>query len=286
MPRSPLFSLLIIFPASVSAVTLYDSLKPELQDNSLRLEYSSGLENSKNFYGELDLTIATNNHLLLGSGKSDILTSTNRLQLYNFMLGYNSPYGEPFEFGLVYDYWGNTDELWTNTLSIPLRWNTRDWSMTLQPQFMQINLYSQRFNKPRHLHHSNSRSLSGSIRYYGFDRWELGIAGSRYRYEADLGKLNNPLARLLFSDVTLVLSYGFPRSRFSGNIAYNFDAWRLGVKQEQTVSAVDSSRLIITSLNTSFYLTDDFSLSIEGGYIDIKNSEPYNYLNLRMQVFF
>ncbi|HEB55908.1 MAG TPA: hypothetical protein ENI98_06305 [Gammaproteobacteria bacterium] len=286
MLHSPLFSLLLIFPASVSAVTLYDSLNPESQDNSLRLEYSSSLENSKNLYGQLDLVIATNNHLLLGSGKSDVLTSTNRLQLYSFMLGYNSPYGEAFEFGLTYDYWGNTNELWTNTLSMPLRWNIRDWSVALQPQFMRINLYSRGFNKPGHLHHSNSQSLSGAIRYYGFNRWELGIAGSRYRYETDPGKLNNPLARFLFSDVTLVLSYGFPRSRFAVNIAYNFDTWHLGLKQEQTISAVDSNRLVITSLNTSFYLTDNFSLSIESGYIDIENSEPYDYLTLGMQVFF
>ncbi|VAX11367.1 hypothetical protein MNBD_GAMMA25-1590 [hydrothermal vent metagenome] len=286
MHRFLLFSLLSIIPPSVSATNLYEFLDPIPQDNSLWLEYSSGLEDSRNFYGELDLAVSTDQHLLLGAGKSDVLTFTKRVELYSFMLGYNSAYGEPFEFGLVYDYWGNTNELWTNSLSVPLRWNTRDWSLSLQPQLMKIYLYTRRFNQPQRRHSSDSRSLSGSVNYYGFVRWELGVTGSKYYYQADMERLDNPLARFLFSDVTLVLSYGFPRSRLAGNIAYNFDSWRLGIKQEQTISAVDASQLDITSVNANFYLSDDFSLLIEGGYISIENAEPYNYIKLGTRFFF
>lgn len=286
MHRFLLFSLLGVIPLSVSATNLYEFLDPAPPDNSLWLEYSSGLEDSKNIYGELDLAVASNHHLLLGAGRSDVKTFTRRTDLYSLMLAYHSSYGEPFEFGLAYDYWGNTAELWTNSLSAPLRWNTRDWSIMLQPQFMNIRLYSQRINQPRRLHSSNSRSLSGNISYYGFARWRLGISASRYDYEADLSRLDNPLARYLFSDVTLVLSYGFPDSRLAAHIAYNFDDWGLGIQQEQTISAVDASRLDITSVNVNLYFNDQFSLLIEGGHIGIENSDPYNYLKLGSQIFF
>ncbi len=281
-----LFCLLIVFLPPASATDLYESLSPEPLDSSLGLDYNIGLENSKNYHANLDLVVAGDRHLQLGAGKSDVLTLTDRVNLYNLTLGYNSRYGAPFEYGLVYDYWGNTNDLWTNTLSIPLRWNTQNWSVSLQPQFMRLYLYTQRLNRPQRLHRSNSHALSGSINYYGFDRWELGVSGSTYHYQADLSRLNNPIAAFLFNDVTLLLSYGFPSSRLAGNIAYNFDSWRLGIKQEQTISAVDTSKLNVTSVNTTFYLSKRFSLTMDAGYIGIENSVPYNYFNLGTQIFF
>ena len=282
-----LFSLLILFIQPATATDLYESLEPESADSSLWLEYNIGLENSKNYYAELDLAIVADHHLLLGGGKSDVLTLTDRVDLYTLTLGYNSPYGAPFEYGLIYDFWGNTDELWTNTLSVPLRWNTQNWSLSLRPQFMRIFLYTQRrFNRTRRLHSSDSRALSGEVTYYGFERWELGVSASAYSYEADLSKLDSPIAPFLFSDITLVLSYGFPSSRLAASLAYNFDNWRLGIRQEQTISAVDDSRLDITSLSSNFYLSNDFSLLLEAGYIGIENSQPYNYYKLGTQIFF
>lgn len=286
MYRYLLFSLLIIFLPPASATDLYESLSPKPLNSSFGLDYNIGLENSKNYHANLDLAVANDRYLQLGIGKSDVLTQTDRVNLYNLTVGYHSRYGAPFEYGLVYDYWGNTNDLWTNTLSIPLRWNSRNWSVSLQPQFMRIYLYSQRFNRPQRLHRSNSRALSSAIDYYGFEHWELGISGATYHYEATLSRLNNPLASFLFNDVTLLLSYGFPRSRLAGSIAYNFDNWRLGIKQEQTVSEIDASKLDVTSVNTTFYLSKRFSLMMEAGYISTKNSVPYNYFNLGTQIFF
>lgn len=284
-PRLFLLAVLMLCLPPARPASLYEFLEPA-PDNSLWLEYSSGLEDSKNLYGELDMVIATDQHLLLGAGKSDVQGFTRRVNLYSLMLGCNSAYGEPFEFGLIYDFWGNTDELWTNALSLPLRWNSRDWRFTLQPRFMRIYLYTRRLNRPARLHDSDSRALSASLTYYGFERWQLGISGASYDYDADLTRLDNPLARFLFSDITLILSYGFPDSRLAGNIAYQFDRWRLGAQQERTVSAVDYSRMDISSVNATFYLNDDFSLLSEAGRVSVENNETYNYLKLGAQFFF
>lgn len=286
MYRYLLFSLLILFLPPASATDLYESLNPKPMNSSVELNYNVGLENSKNYQANLDLAGAGGRHLLLGIGKSDLLTQADRVNLYNLTLGYHSRYGASFEYGLVYDYWGNTNDLWTNTLSIPLRWNSRNWSLSLQPQLMRIYLYSQRFNRPRRLHRSNSRALSSSVDYYGFKHWDLGVSGSTYHYQADLSRLNNPIASFLFNDVTLLLSYGFPRSRLAGSIAYDFDNWRLGIRQEQTISAVDASKLDITSINTSIYLSKRLSLIMEAGYIGTDNTAAYNYLHLGAQFFF
>lgn len=158
MYRYLLFYLLIVFLPPASATDLYESLSPEPLDSSLGLDYNIGLENSKNYHANLDLVVGGDRHLQLGAGQSEVLTLTDRVNLYNLTLGYNSRYGAPFEYGLVYDYWGNT--------------------------------------------------------------------------------------------------------------------------------AVDASKLNVTSVNTTFYLSKRFSLTMEAGYIGAENSAPYNYFNLGTQIFF
>lgn len=274
---------------SALAGTLYEDLllhDPGLK-HSLWLEYTNGLENSQDLYAELDLVIASTNHLLLGGGKSDLQTTDGRVNLYSFKIGYNSAYGAPFEYGVVYDYWGKSNELWTHNLSVPLRWNTNDWGFGLKPLLTRINLYALPSDgSPRQLEHTNSQAIEGAIEYYGFGNWDFKINGGYYHYDTDLSRFDNPVASSLFSDVTLVLSYGFPESRLGLGAAYNFKSWRLGGRWEGTVSAVDNSRIDITSLNTAIYLSKSFMLDLEGGRVIVENDVSYNFVKLAGQVLF
>lgn len=287
-----LFSLLVppLLPAGsqAQAQTLYEALpEPDEQRSSVFLEYSSGLQDSRDLYGEADLVIGGRHHLLLGGGKSDLQSLEGRVNLYSFKLGYNTAYGEPFEFGLAYDYWGKQEELWTHTVSLPLRWNTLDWSFSVKPLLSRINLYTRdRPQAPRQLRQTNSQAVEAIVDYYGLGNWEFEVSGGVYRYDADLGQLDNPIASVLFSDVALVLTYGFPSSRLGAAVAYNFASWRVGLYQESTVSIVDDTRLNVTTLKNTFYLGKDFSLNLNGGRVTSDNIDPYNFLTLGGQYLF
>ncbi|HID49344.1 MAG TPA: hypothetical protein EYP40_07015 [Chromatiales bacterium] len=290
-PKPALLSLFLVpllIAVGVRAESLYEALpEPARQRSSVWLAYSSGLNDSRDLYGEADLVIAGRHHLLLGGGRSNLQSLEGRVDLSSFKLGYNSAYGEPFEFGLTYDYWGRQDELWTQTLSMPLRWNTLDWSFHIKPMLSRINLYTQaQPPRPRQLQQTNSQAVEGMINYYGPGNWEFEVSGGVYRYDGEPERLDNPITSALFSDVSLILAYGFPRSRLGAAVAYNFRAWRVGLYQESTVSLVDNTRLNVTSLKNTFYLGDDFSLNLNGGRVSAENIESYNFLTVGGQYLF
>lgn len=282
----PVLCLVCLLPATLArGETIYDLLTPP-PDHRLWLEYNHGLEDSQSYYGELDLVLADDNRLLLGAGKSDIQGLTRRVDLYSYTIGFNTPYSEPFEAGVRYAFWGNTSELWTHTLSVPLGWNTTDWSLGLRPGYTRIYVYLQRFGTPLRQIETASQFVEGNLGYYGLSRWSFSLYGAIHHYDTDLSRLQNPLARYLFSDVSLVLGYGFPRSRLGGEMAYDFDYWRIGVGYERTVSEVDASRLDVTALKTAFYINDRLTLHVQGGHITSETTPAYNYLQLATEVLF
>ncbi len=275
----------LLLATAARSETIYDLLAPP-PEHRLWLEYNRGLEDSQSFYGELDLAIANGNRLLLGAGQSDIQGLTRRVDLYSYTAGLSTPYGEPFEAGMRYEFWGNTSELWTHTLSVPLAWNTPDWFLGLRPAYTRIYAYLRRFGTPIRQVETASQFVTGHLGYDGLPRWSFSLYGAIHHYDTDLSRFRNPLARYLFSDVTLVLGYGFPRRRLGAEMEYDFDAWRIGAGYEQTVSEVDASRLDVTTLKTAFRLHDRLTLHAQGGHVTSETGPAYNFLQLASQVLF
>ncbi len=258
---------------------------PAKPRSSLWFELRSGLQNSRDFNLYLDYALPSSDRLLAGGGKASLGSALGSYTTYSFNLGYHNEYGKDFEFGVLYDFWGNTNDLWSHALSVPLRINTIDWAIDIIPMFTRINLYRTNFftNRQRRLMTTASQSLELRAGYYGFLNWEILFGGARYHYNDNIEGLDNPLARLFFSDIALVLSYGFPDRRAFAELAYNFSMLRLGLNQERTESAVDHSILDITSLMTAIYINDAFAVHLEGGRILIDGSDRSHYAKLALQ---
>ncbi len=289
MPRLRIL-LLLLFPLLAARPGLAADEEfllafPPPPDHRFWMEFNSGLENSRSVYGELDLLFGDEQHLLLGAGQSDLEDVDRRVNLYSYTLGFNSAYGAPFEIGGLYEFWGNTDVLWTHSFSLPLRWSTRDWSFDLRPGYTAISLYLQPPLRPRRQIDTSSEFLEGRIIYCGLPRWRLSLGGSRYAYAQDLSRLQQPRARSLFSDVTLVLGYGFPRSRMTVEATRHFSRWQLGAAFERTIAEVDGSRVDIASLKGAFDLNVQFSLHTRIGRIE-SSAPSYNYLQLAGELRF
>ncbi len=275
----------LLVTAPGRAATIYDLLTPP-PEHRLWLEYNQGLENSQSFYGELDLAIAGAHHLLLGAGQSDIQGRTRRVDLYSYTLGVNTPYGDPFEAGLRYEFWGNTSELWTHSLSLPLGWNTADWFLGVQPGYTTIGFTIRRPNRPVRQHDTASQFIELHLGYFGFDAWQLRLYGAGYHYDEDLSRLQNPLANYLLSDVTIVLGYGFPRYRLGGELAHDFGRISLGGTYERTIVESDGSRLDIVSLKAALPAGERLVLHLQGGRVSGDTTPAYNYLRLAGDVAF
>ncbi len=269
----------------MAAETVYDLAAPA-PAHRLWLEYSTGLENSRSTYGELDLALGDSGRLLLGAGLSDVQGASERVDLYTYTVGFNTPWGEPFEAGALYEFWGNTDALWTHTFSLPLGWNTADWFFGLRPGYTAIALQVRRFGRPRQTYETASQFVEGSLIHFGLSPWRLRLQGALHAYDDDLGRLQHPLARYLLSDVTLVLGYGFPRSRLGAEAMRDFPWGWLGASFERTIVESDGSRLDVTSLKAGLRLHARLSLHLQGGRIDSEYGSDYNYLRLGTDIGF
>ncbi len=258
---------------------------PARPRSSLWFELRSGLQDSSDFNLYLDYALPSADRLLVGGGKASLGSALGSYNTYSFNLGYHNEYGRDFEFGVLYDFWGNTRDLWTHALSVPLRINTVDWAIDIIPMFTRINLYRTSFfsDRQRRLVTTASQSLELRAGYYGFLNWEILFGGARYHYNDNIEGLDNPLARLFFSDIALVLSYGFPDRRAFAELAYNFSMLRLGLNQERTESAVDHSILDITALMTAIYINDAFAVHLEAGRVLIDRGDKTDYAKLALQ---
>ncbi len=275
----------LLLASAARSETIYDLLEPP-PAHRLWLEYNRGLEDSQSFYGELDMAIANGNRLLLGAGKSDVQGLTRRVDLYSYTVGLNTPWGEPFEAGVRYEFWGNTSELWTHTLSLPLTWNMADGYVGLRPGYTDIGLYVYRFNRPPRQTDTASQFIDLDIGYQGVEDWSLRLSTAWYRYDADLSRLQSPLASYLFSDITIVLGYGFPRQRLAGELTHDFGRLSLGAEYERTIVESDGSRLDVLSVKAAFRVDDTLGLYLQGGRIQADDTPDYNYLRLATDIGF
>ena len=256
--------------------------------SSIWLEYNSGLQDSQDMSLSLDLVLPSKHRLLLGAGQSNLSSGNGQYQIYSASGGFHTEYGKTFEIGLLYDYWGNSNDLWTHTFSLPLRLNTADWSFDLIPQTSRINLYRRSYPDNRKtLITTSSKGIEAGISYFGIAEWELLLTTSYYHYADDMTRLNQPIARLFISDLALAMSYGFPERRNAAEVAYNFPRTRVGFLQERTISAVDHSKLDISAIKIAYYFNDDFAMHLEGGYIRLDSgNDTSNYLKLSGQINF
>lgn len=236
--------------------------------STLTVETGWDSEAGSDYYIEADLSSETGPQLLLAADSSVSATSTSETTTNSYLMGlYNNP-AKALEFGVDYEYWGNSDELVTNTVRATLGWHRDNLSIRLRPQYRNITLYTRQLAmmNRRLSVDTSSTGLGIQFRYYRMSPLILSVGHLRNHYDANLsGLATGLLPRYIFSPTTLDLAYGFERDRSYVDISVDFKYAKPGVEWWQSRSAVDNSEVTVYTAYASKRLSKSWKMRLEAG---------------------
>ncbi len=250
-----------------------------VQASEMELGYSSDSNNTQDSSLNLGFDITEQTQLYMGGGESVIKDSSGEITTTSYNIGLNGIGDEQFDYDLGYAYWGNTDELTTETFHISLSLYTQDWKFTIRPETQQIVLYTK---DSRNQVDIDGSGFYNSIEYFGFDMVEFLYAHSSYHYDKNLTLLNTRLAELFLSNASLMLSGSFLEKKDQAEIAFNLSSspWlpkRITLAYTQSLIAVDKSHSETLAMRLRFDLSNNVELQLEGGEIRPEFSDNLNY---------
>lgn len=280
--------LLLLCPVAYAQESFLDYVT-EMEDiprSSLWLEYQSSDDDSTDFYMDLGLSLNSSNKLKLGIGESQLhdVTQSIDTENYDIQLVHLTP--RDVDVGIGYAYWGNDDELWTETVNLMLVIHGEDFSFRIQPRFTTLHIYTVPIMGQRRLGETDSEGWGISFSYYGFENWTVNLSATDYEYDADLTKLNSLLAQFIFSNTALLLSDIFLEKSNSLEIKRQFNKIDLGFLLGQSVSAIDHSEIDNRAVNLEWYLHPDYSLFIETGETVPESGDPGTYITAGFNALF
>ena len=254
--------------------------------SSLWVEYQEHDDDSTDFYMDLGLYLNDTNKLTIGIGESQLQDFNQSIDSnsYNIQLLHQTK--NNFDMGIGYNYWGDDNELWTETYSLIFTLYGDGYSLRLQPRFTTLNIYTVPIMGTRHLGDSDSEGWGLTFSYYGFKDWVINISGTDYDYDADLTKLNTLLAQFIFSNATLLLSDSFIEKSTTFEIKKQFYDFDLGFVFGQSVSAIDHSKVDNMAVNFEWYFSNDYSLFLETGTAEPKSDDSSKYITTGFSVLF
>lgn len=243
----------------------YVTQMDETPRSSLWIEHQSSSDDSSDNYVDLGLYLNPSNKIQIGYGESQIEGISQSIETTNYSLQLIHHTKNNVDVGIGYSYWGNKDELWTETINLMLAIHGDDFSFRLQPRFTTLNIYTVPIMGVRRLGDTDSEGWSASLSYYGFENWIVNISTTDYEYDADLTKLNSFLGQIIFSNTTLLLSDNFLEKSTSLEIKWQFSHVDLGFVVSQSVSAIDHSDIDSRAINLEWFYHPDYSMFIEAG---------------------
>lgn len=242
--------------------------------SSLWMEYQSYEDDSTDFYMDLGLYLNPSNKLKVGIGESQLHDAGQSIDTDNYDIQLVHHTSHNMDIGIGYSYWGNNDELWTETLDLMFVVHGDDFSFRLQPRFTTLNIYTLPIMGQRRLGETDSEGWGISLSYYGTKNWTFNLSATEYDYDADLTKLNTLLAQFVFSNATLLLSDNFLEKSTSLEIIRQFGKIDLGVVIGQSVSAIDHSDIDNYAINLEWFLDPGYSLFMEAGKTVPESGDP------------
>ncbi|MEJ2143279.1 MAG: hypothetical protein P8Y24_13170 [Gammaproteobacteria bacterium] len=264
----------------------YVSEMDDTPPSSLWMEYQSNEDDSTDFYMDLGLYLNPSNTLKIGVGESQLHDAGQSIDTDNYDIQLVHHISRNIDIGIGYSYWGNKDELWTETLDLLFVVHGDDISIRLQPRFSTLNIYTVPITGQRRLVESNSDGWGVSLSYYAIKNWTFNLAATDYNYEVDLTKLNTLLARIIFSNATLLLSDNFLEKSTSFEIIRQFKNFDLGLVIGQSVSAIDHSDIDNYAINLEWYIHPDYSLFMETGETIPESGDPGTYVTAGFSALF
>lgn len=254
--------------------------------SSLWMEYQTSDDDSTDFYLDMGLYLNSSGKLIIGIGESQIHDFNQSIDTTNYNLHFIHQSENNVDIGIGYSYWGNDDDLWTETVELLLAFHSENFSLRLQPRFTTLNAFTAPLAGRRRHGDSDGEGLGVSISYYGIKDWIFTFSTTEYDYDADLTKFDTLLAQLIFSNTTLLLSDSFLEKSRSFEIKKQFNNFDLGLLIGESTSAIDRSKVDTAAVNLESFINRNYSLFIETGKAEPESDDPSNYITVGINALF
>lgn len=254
--------------------------------SSLWMEYQTSDDDSTDFYLDMGLYLNSSDKLIIGIGESQIHDINQSINTTNYNLHFIHQSENNVDVGIGYSYWGNDNELWTQTVNLMLAIHSGDFSFRLQPRYTTLNIYTLPIMGNRRLINADSRGWGTSLSYYGFENWIVTISATDYDYDKDLTRLDTSLAQIIFSNTTLLLSDNFLEKSSSLEIKKQFSQFDLGFVVSKSVSAIDHSNIDSRAINLEWFIDSDYSLFLETGESLPESGDTGSYITAGFSALF
>ena len=264
----------------------YVSEIDDIPRSSLWMEYQTSDDDSTDFYLDIGLYLNQSDKLKIGIGESQIHDLNQSIDTTNYNIHFIHQSEKNIDIGIGYSYWGNKDELWTETVELLLAFHNDNFSLRLQPRFTTLNAFTAPLAGRRRHGDSDGEGLGVSISYYGIKDWIFNFSTTEYDYDADLTKFDTLLAQLIFSNTTLLLSDNFLEKSNTFEIKKQFNHFDLGLLVGESTSAIDHSKVDSTAVNLESFINPNYSLFIETGKAEPESGDPSNYLTVGINALF
>ncbi len=243
------------------------------------ISYSSDSNSTQSSLFNVNFNATEQTQLYLGFGESVIKDDSGEITVTSYNIGLNGIADEQIDYDIGYSYWGNNNEISTETIHLSLSLYTEDWKFTLRPELQQIVLYTKNLRRQVDI---QGNGFYSSIEYFGFNMVDFFYARSNYSYNKNLTLLNTRLADLFFSNTALLLSGSFIEKRDQAEVAFNLSGnnvlpKRIAVSYSQSLIAIDKSHSKTLAVNLRFDLSKNIELELEGGEVRPEFSNKLNY---------
>ncbi len=243
------------------------------------LSYSSDSNSTQSSLLNVSFNATAQTQLYLGGGESVIKDDSGEITVTSYNIGLSSIVDEQIDYDIGYSYWGNNNEISTETVHLSLSLYTQDWKFTIRPELQQIVLFTKNLRRQVDI---QGNGFYSSIEYFGFDTISFFYARSNYSYNRNLTLLNTRLADLFFSNTALLLSGSFIEKRDQAEVAFNLSGnnvlpKRIAVSYSQSLIAIDKSHSKTLAVSLRFNLSRNIELELEGGEVRPEFSNKLNY---------
>ena len=243
---------------------------------NVQVQYLQDSSDSKNIFLDITNDISKKASLFAGVGNTRSPASAADLNLDYWNIGFGYRFTKLFDIELETGHFGQGNDINTDNINAMLRWSTDNWSLSLRPQYDQIELLVS-FNNNSRIRSIDSTGLGITASYYGMTNWEYSLSYDAYHYSDDPRRLGTPIAVALISSKAIAVTSGLKDYTVSADATYLLPQTDISIGYATSQSAIDQSTSNIISMSTAFYQFLPFKFGIEAGAVssDIDTASYY-----------
>jgi hypothetical protein len=265
------FLLCVAVPAAADDLSVIPYLP-----NFVSADYGIDSDDGDNLFLFANLRLVARQRLSLGYGRYEDTVSGSREELDSttYLLGYSYRSQRQIQYGAEYEYWGDSDRITTDTLSVYVSMNMKSWSLSVTPQIRRIDVYSDT-NCGGSIDNS---AVALDVSYYANTNWSVGGGYTSYDYH-DYDELLNcddlDENALIVSRLQTVAD----DNQWSISADYFFDTESVGMNWLRNESAIDGSLTKVISLYVTTDRFSDWTITLTMGRQENLDNTTTEFLN-------